>query len=87
MGKIKWKIFIDDLNNTHPTVNFTGEWSNSAINFLDVEASLKVTFILNQRAAISTYLLHVILSDVKREYSIVKNWDWVSFVLQMIILI
>ena len=71
-------MFIDDLNNTHPTTKFTAEWSNSTINFLDVEASvknrvMKVTFTSNQWTAISTfYLLHVILSDVKREYRIVK---------------
>ena len=35
-GEEKLKRFIEHLNEKHPTIKFTGEWSKTSINFLDV---------------------------------------------------
>ena len=39
-GEEKLKEFIEHLNEKHPTIKFTAEWSQTSINFLDVTASL-----------------------------------------------
>ena len=38
--KKKFKEFIEHLNEKHPTIKFTAEWSQTSINFLDVTVSL-----------------------------------------------
>ena len=38
--KRKLKEFIEHLNEKHPTIKFTAEWSQTSINFLDVTVSL-----------------------------------------------
>ena len=40
-GEEKLKEFIEHLNEKHPTIKFTAEWSQTSINFLDVTVSLK----------------------------------------------
>ena len=35
-GEEKLKEFIEHLNEKHPTIKFTAEWSQTSINFLDV---------------------------------------------------
>ena len=39
-GEEKLKGFIEHLNEKHPTIKFTAEWSKTSINFLDVTVSL-----------------------------------------------
>ena len=39
-GEEKLKGFIEYLNEKHPTIKFTAEWSKTSINFLDVTVSL-----------------------------------------------
>ena len=39
-GEDKIKEFIEHLNEKHPTIKFTAEWSQTSINFLDVTVSL-----------------------------------------------
>ena len=39
-GQEKLKEFIEHLNEKHPTIKFTAEWSQTSINFLDVTVSL-----------------------------------------------
>ena len=39
-GEEKLKEFIEHLNEKHPTIKFTAEWSQASINFLDVTVSL-----------------------------------------------
>ena len=39
-GEEKLKGFIEQLNEKHPTIKFTAEWSKISINFLDVRVSL-----------------------------------------------
>ena len=39
-GEEKLKKFIVHLNEKHPTIKFTAEWSQTSINFLDVTVSL-----------------------------------------------
>ena len=39
-GEEKLKEFIEHLNEKHPTIKFTAEWSQTSINFLDVTVSL-----------------------------------------------
>ena len=36
----KLRNFIETLNEIHPTIKFTAEWSQKSINFLDVTVSL-----------------------------------------------
>ena len=36
----KLESFIEKINNVHPTIKFTAEWSITSINFLDVTVSL-----------------------------------------------
>ena len=38
-GEEKLKKFIEYLNEKHPTIKFTAEWSQTSINFLDVSVS------------------------------------------------
>ena len=39
-GEEKLKEFIEHLNEKHPTIKFTAEWSQTSINFLDVTVSV-----------------------------------------------
>ena len=39
-GEEKLKKFIVHLNEKHPTIKFTAEWSQTSINFLDVTVLL-----------------------------------------------
>ena len=39
-GEEKLKEFIEHLNEKHPTIKFTAEWSQTSFNFLDVTVSL-----------------------------------------------
>ncbi|MEO0684792.1 MAG: hypothetical protein AAFY76_07015, partial [Cyanobacteria bacterium J06649_11] len=39
-GKESLELFLEHLNQGHPTIKFTAEFSNTEINFLDVKASL-----------------------------------------------
>ena len=39
-GEEKLKGFIEHLNEKHPTIKFTAEWSKTSINFLDATVSL-----------------------------------------------
>ena len=39
-GEEKLKELIEHLNEKHPTIKFTAEWSQTSINFLDVTVSL-----------------------------------------------
>ena len=39
-GEEKLKEFIEHLNEKHPTIKFTAEWSQTSINFLDATVSL-----------------------------------------------
>ena len=41
-GENKLKSFLDKINEVHPTVKFTAEWSKTSINFLDIIMSLVV---------------------------------------------
>ena len=40
-GEANLKVFIADLNQAHPTIKFTAEWSNSSIPFLDTSVQLE----------------------------------------------
>ena len=39
-GEGKIKEFMEHLNEKHPIIKFTAEWSQTSINFLDVTVSL-----------------------------------------------
>ena len=39
-GENKLKLFLDKINEVHPTIKFTAEWSKTFINFLDVTVPL-----------------------------------------------
>ena len=39
-GEEKLKKFSEYLNEKHPTIKFTAEWSQTSINFLDVPVPL-----------------------------------------------
>ena len=39
-GEEKLRNFVETLNEIHPTIKFTAEWSQKSINFLDVTVSL-----------------------------------------------
>ena len=39
-GEEKLKSFADNTNKMHPTIKFTGLWSNTSINFLVVTVSI-----------------------------------------------
>ena len=39
-GENKLKSILDKINEVHPTIKLTAEWSKSSINFLDVTVSL-----------------------------------------------
>ena len=57
----KLKDFIKHLNEKHPTIKFTAEWSETLINFLDVAVSLiggKVTTDLYVKPTDSHQYLH-----------------------------
>ena len=60
-GEEKLKDFIEHLNEKHPTIKFTAEWSQTSINFLDVTVSLiggKVTTDLYVKPKDSHQYLH-----------------------------
>ena len=57
----KLKGFIEHLNEKHPTIKFTAEWSKTSINFLDVAVSLvggNITTDLYVKPADSHQYLH-----------------------------
>ena len=35
-GKDTLKVIVDNINNMHPTIKFTADWSRTSIHFLDV---------------------------------------------------
>ena len=39
-GEEKLNSFIDNINNMHPTIKFTTDWSKTSMNFLDVTVSI-----------------------------------------------
>ena len=39
-GESKLKSFLDKIDEVHPTIKFTAEWTKTSINFLDVTVSL-----------------------------------------------
>ena len=39
-GEEKLRNFVETLNDIHPTIKFTAEWSQKSISFLDVTVSL-----------------------------------------------
>ena len=42
-GKLsKFKLFLNDINNLHPTINFTCQYSTKEINFLDTTIYIDV---------------------------------------------
>ena len=41
MVRPTWEVFVEELNQAHPTTKFTAEWSNKSIPFLDTCVSLK----------------------------------------------
>ena len=58
---MKLKEFIEHLNERHPTIKFTAEWSQTSVNFLDVTVSLvngKVTTDLHVKPTDSHQYLH-----------------------------
>ena len=60
-GEEKLKKFIEYLNEKHPTIKFTAEWSQTSINFLDVSVSFtdgKITTDLFVKATDSYQYLH-----------------------------
>ena len=60
-GEEKLKEFIEHLNEKHPTIKFTAEWSQTSINFLDVTVSViggKITTDLYVKPTDSHQYLH-----------------------------
>ena len=60
-GEEKLKKFIEYLNEKHPTIKFTAEWSQTLIDFLDVSVSFiggKITTDLYVKATDSHKYLH-----------------------------
>ena len=60
-GEEKLKMFSEYLNEKHPTIKFTAEWSQTSINFLDVTFSIiggKITTDLYVKATDSHQYLH-----------------------------
>ena len=41
LGEASLETFVEDLNQAHPTIKFTVEWSRSSIPFLDTRVLLK----------------------------------------------
>ena len=76
-GKEKLNLFIDNINNMHPTLKFTADLSKTSINFLDItvymaEGSVcyeRLVYILNLLTVTNFFcLLPVILFTAKRVY-------------------
>ena len=40
MGRMNLKNFINSLNDFHPNIKFTSDWSKESINFLDVQLKI-----------------------------------------------
>ena len=60
-GEEKPKKFVENLNQKHPTIKFTAQWSKTSINVLDVTVSLiggKVTTDLYVKPTDSHQYLH-----------------------------
>ena len=60
-GEEKLKKFIEYLNEKHPTIKFTAEWSQTSINILDISVSFtdgKISTDLNVKATDSQQYLH-----------------------------
>ena len=36
-GEESLKLVLEKINNIHPTIKFTADWSHSSVNFLDVK--------------------------------------------------
>ena len=64
-GEANLEVFIADLNQAHPTIKFTAEWSSSSIPFLDTRVQLE-----NEQL---TTDLHVKLTD-SRQYRAANSY-------------
>ena len=79
-GEEKLRSFINDINENHPTIKFTAEWSKTSINFLDVTVSIAEGIIETDLYVKPTdshqYLLSSschILFTVKKEYPTARH--------------
>ena len=40
-GEESFKLFLEKINNIHPTIKFTADWYYSSLNFVDVKVIMK----------------------------------------------
>ena len=76
-GEDELKIFLKKLNNFHPSIKFTCEYSREKVNFLDVQVIVRegnVQQMFSKLTVINTSTLHhVIHTTVLNRYLIVKH--------------
>ena len=91
-GEEKLRNFLETLNEFHPTIKFTAEWSQKSINFLDVTVSLifgqiETYLYRSLQIATNTFILpRVTLTIVRKAFRIVKHYALTEFVLRIIFL-
>ena len=92
-GEEKLKGFIEHLNEKHPTIKFTAEWSKTSINFLDVTVSLvggNITTDLYVKLTDSHQYLHFSSCNpyhCKKEFRTAKLFALIESVQTLILLI
>ena len=83
------KEFTEHLNEKHPIIKFTAEWSQTSINFLDVTVEkLLQIYMSNLQMVINlSTLLHVTYITRKREFPTAKLFVLTESVQILILLI
>ena len=89
-GEEKLRNFVETLNEIHPTIKFTAEWSQKSINFLDVTVSLidgQIETDLYVKLTDSHQYLHSSSCHpyhVRKTFRIVKHYALTEFALRII---
>ena len=91
-GEEKLRNFIEILNEIHPTMKFTAEWSQKSINFLDVTVSLvdgQIETDLYVKPTDSHQYLHSSSCHpyhCKKAFGVVKHYALTEFALKIFFL-
>ena len=92
-GEDELKNFINSLNDFHPNIKFTSDWSKESINFLDVQLKIngdkfQLIYMLSPLTLTNIYmLLRVTLFILKDPYHTVRHFGLTEFVLIIMLLI
>ena len=91
-GEEKLSNFVESLNEIHPTIKFSAEWSQKSINFLDVKVSLIdgqiETYLYVKPTDSHQYFIlpHVTLTIARKAFCIVKHYALAEFTLIIVFL-